>query len=118
MYAQVYHYALLISQVLLLLSCFFAFLSLIKGPRALDRILSFDVFYNLIMILLLSFSLKYHNVYYLDVALIFALLGFVSSMALAKFLVHGEIIDGEVIEKEQDLRQEKILKECVQEMEN
>ena len=71
-----------------------------------------------LFIYLLLFIYYFLLLFESPICYIFALLGFVSSMALAKFLVHGEIIDGEVIEKEQDLRQEKILKECVQEMEN
>ena len=66
---------------------------MIKGPRAQDRILALDALYVNAMLLLLVFGIKSGTTLYFEVALIISLLGFVSTVALAKFLMRGEIIE-------------------------
>jgi multicomponent K+:H+ antiporter subunit F len=45
------------------------------------------------MLLLLVFGIRTGTTLYFEVALIIALLGFVSTVALAKFLLRGEVIE-------------------------
>jgi multicomponent K+:H+ antiporter subunit F len=62
-------WSILIAQVMLAFAMAFALYRIIKGPRAQDRILGLDTLY------------------------IIALLGFVSSIAFAKFIMRGEVIE-------------------------
>jgi multicomponent K+:H+ antiporter subunit F len=66
---------------------------LLRGPRAQDRVLAFDAFYVCGMLQLLIFGIRTASTLYFETALIIALLGFVSSVALAKFLMRGEVIE-------------------------
>lgn len=66
---------------------------LVRGPRAQDRILCFDALYLDAMLLLLTFGIGTASTIYFEAALAMALLGFVSSVALAKFLMRGEVIE-------------------------
>ncbi|HVW55683.1 MAG TPA: K+/H+ antiporter subunit F [Rhizobiaceae bacterium] len=66
---------------------------LVRGPRAQDRVLCFDALYIDAMLLLLTFGIRTGSTLYFEVALAIALLGFVSSVALAKFLMRGEVIE-------------------------
>src|SRR3546814_11404928 len=62
-------------------------LRLLKGPRAQDRVLGLDTLYVNGMLLLLLFGIRSGSTAYFEAALIIALLGFVGTVALAKFLM-------------------------------
>jgi len=66
---------------------------MIRGPRAQDRVLAFDALYVNGMLLLLVFGIRTGAALYFEMALVIALLGFVSTAALAKFLMRGEVIE-------------------------
>jgi multicomponent K+:H+ antiporter subunit F len=66
---------------------------LLRGPSAQDRILALDYLYVNGMLLILVVGVRYGSDMYLEVALLIALFGFVSSSALAKFLLRGEVIE-------------------------
>ncbi|KRB30177.1 K+/H+ antiporter subunit F [Mesorhizobium sp. Root172] len=82
-----------IAQSLLVAAMACALLRLFRGPRAQDRILSFDALYVGAMLLLLTFGIRAGSTVYFEAALVVALLGFVSTVALAKFLMRGEVIE-------------------------
>ncbi len=86
-------WSLLASQVLLGLAMGCALFRMVRGPRAQDRILGLDALYINAMLLLLTFGIRTANSIYFEAALIIALLGFVSSIAFAKFLMRGEVIE-------------------------
>jgi multicomponent K+:H+ antiporter subunit F len=66
---------------------------LIRGPRAQDRVLCLDAMYVNAMLLVLTMGMRTGSAVYFESALIIAVLGFVSSVALAKFLMRGEVIE-------------------------
>jgi multicomponent K+:H+ antiporter subunit F len=82
-----------IAQVLLGLAMGCATLRIIIGPRAQDRVAGFDSLYVNAMLLLVTFGIRSGSTIYFEAALIVALLGFVGSVALAKFLLRGEVIE-------------------------
>ncbi len=86
-------WSILISQILIGLAMACALFRIVRGPRAQDRILGLDALYINAMLLLLTFGIRTANSIYFEAALIIALLGFVSSIAFAKFLMRGEVIE-------------------------
>ena len=66
---------------------------LLIGPRAQDRVLATDALYLNALLLLITFGIRTGSVLYFEAALIIALLGFVATVALAKFLMRGEVIE-------------------------
>ena len=66
---------------------------MLRGPRAQDRVLGLDTLYVNAMILFLIFGIRTESTLYFEAALIIALLGFVATAALAKFLMRGEVIE-------------------------
>ena len=64
-----------------------------RGPRAQDRVLAFDLLFVVAMEVLLVLAIRYDSTMYFEAALLMALFGFVSSAALAKFLLRGEVIE-------------------------
>jgi multicomponent K+:H+ antiporter subunit F len=66
---------------------------LLRGPSAPDRILALDTLYVNGMALLILLGIKLDTPLYFEAALIIAMLGFVGTVALAKYIVRGHIID-------------------------
>lgn len=66
---------------------------LVRGPSAPDRILSLDTMYVNAMALLVLFGLMLDTKLYFEAALVIALLGFIGTVALAKFLLRGDVIE-------------------------
>lgn len=81
------------AQVMLGLAMGCAAFRVIRGPRAQDRVVGFDSLYVNAMLLILTFGIRTGSALYFESALIIALLGFVSTVALAKFLLRGEVIE-------------------------
>jgi multicomponent K+:H+ antiporter subunit F len=86
-------WALLAAQVMLGIAMASAALRMIRGPRAQDRVLGLDTLYVNAMLMLLTFGMRYGEAIYFEAALLIALLGFAGTVALAKFVLRGEIIE-------------------------
>ncbi len=85
--------ALSLSQFLLVVAMGCAVHRMVRGPRAQDRVLGLDALYAAGMMLLLTLGIHSGFTIYFEMALVIALLGFVSTAALAKFLMRGEVIE-------------------------
>lgn len=66
---------------------------MLRGPSAQDRVLAIDVIYAVGMLIALVVGIRYASSMYFEAALLIALFGFVSSAAMAKFLLRGEVIE-------------------------
>lgn len=93
MSAAILLWAITIAQVALGIAMILALIRMIRGPRAQDRVLGLDTLYVNAMLLLLVFGIRTGNTLYFEASLIIAILGFVATVALAKFLMRGEIIE-------------------------
>lgn len=85
--------SLLIAQVLIGLAMACAMIRLLRGPRAQDRVLALDTLYVNAMLLILAFGMRSASSIYFEAALVIGMLGFVATVALAKFLLRGEVIE-------------------------
>jgi multicomponent K+:H+ antiporter subunit F len=85
--------SLTLAQLMLGAAMSFAAVRMLRGPRAQDRVLGFDSLYVSAMLLVLTFGIRIGNALFFEIALVIALLGFVSTVALAKFLLRGEVIE-------------------------
>lgn len=66
---------------------------LVKGPRAQDRVFALDLLYFHAMLVLLVLGIRHQHDTYFEAALLIATFGFVSSAAMAKFILRGEVIE-------------------------
>jgi len=85
--------SLLVAQLMLALAMAFAVIRLLGGPRAQDRVLALDTLYVDAMLLMIVHGMRQATTLYIDIALVIAMLGFVSTAALARFLLRGEVIE-------------------------
>lgn len=86
-------WSITIAQIMIAIAMILATTRMMRGPRAQDRVLALDALYLSAMLELLLFGMRTGTVLYFEAALIIGLLGFVSSVALAKFLMRGEVIE-------------------------
>lgn len=86
-------YSLFIATGIVVLSMLLCAARLIIGPSAQDRIIALDALWVCAMVLVLLVGIRLGSELYFELAMLIALLGFVSTMALSKFLMRGEIIE-------------------------
>ena len=70
-----------------------ALLRMMRGPSAQDRVLALDFLSVVAMLTMLVLAIRYDSSMYFEGALLLALFSFVSSVAMAKFLLRGEVIE-------------------------
>ncbi|MBD3611968.1 MAG: K+/H+ antiporter subunit F [Hydrogenovibrio crunogenus] len=85
--------ALELAFVLVALALILSFYRLIKGPSIPDRILALDTLYINTIALLILFGLYLGSALYFEAALLIALMGFVGTVALSKYLLRGDIME-------------------------
>jgi multicomponent K+:H+ antiporter subunit F len=68
-------------------------LSLLRGPELVDRLLALDTMYINSIALLLVYGIYVSTQLYFEAALLIAMLGFVSTVAVCKFMLRGDIIE-------------------------
>ena len=66
---------------------------LLRGPDAPDRVLALDTLYVNAVALIVVLGLRWRSELMFEAALIVALLGFVSTVALARYLTRGDAIE-------------------------
>ena len=85
--------AITLTLILYVLAMAFGFARLLVGPSAQDRVLALDFIYVVGMLIMLVLAIRYDSSMYFEAALLMVLFGFVSSVAMAKFLLRGESIE-------------------------
>jgi multicomponent K+:H+ antiporter subunit F len=93
MTANILYWSLIAAQAAIGIAMALAALRMLRGPRAQDRVLGLDALYVTAMLLMVTFGIRTGSTAYFEAALVIALLGFVATVALAKFLMRGEVIE-------------------------
>ena len=83
--------AFLLSMIILLISILIAAIRLILGPTVPDRVVGLDTINTLVIVLMILFGAYYREIIYIDVAIVYALLSFVTTILIAKYLEGGKI---------------------------
>jgi len=64
-----------------------------RGPDVLDRILALDTLYVNALALVVVIGVRLDDAVYFEAALVIGLLGFAGTVALARYLLRGDLID-------------------------
>jgi multicomponent Na+:H+ antiporter subunit F len=75
-----------VSFVLVMLGVAFAFVRLLKGPSLPDRIVALDMMTVLIVSFCGLYAIQSEDTAFVDVAIVLALVGFLATVALARFV--------------------------------
>ncbi|WP_136253595.1 K+/H+ antiporter subunit F [Onishia niordana] len=85
--------ALWISQALILMALALNVYRMIVGPSMPDRLLALDTMYVNSIALIVMMGLWLNSKTYFEAALLIAMLGFISTVAVCKYLLRGDIIE-------------------------
>lgn len=81
-----------LAQAMLVLAMSLAAWRMLRGPQAQDRILGLDTLYVNGMLAIVVHGMRTGSELYFEAALIVGMLGFTTSLGLAKFLMQGEVV--------------------------
>ncbi|MGM0766831.1 MAG: K+/H+ antiporter subunit F [Pseudomonadota bacterium] len=85
--------ALYITIAMVMLSVLLNVYTLIKGPDSPDRVLALDTLYINAIALIILLGITLGTRMYLEAALLIAVMGFVGTVAMAKYLKRGSVIE-------------------------
>ena len=79
----------MLTLVLLIISIVIALIRIVFGPTVPDRVVGLDTINTLVIASMVIFGAASKEVIYIDVAIVYALLSFVSTLFIAKYLEGG-----------------------------
>jgi len=85
--------AILIAMALIILALVLNIWRVVIGPEVTDRILALDTLYINSIALLLLLGIHMASSAYFEAALLIAMIGFIGTIALCKYLLRGDIIE-------------------------
>ncbi|ENU31597.1 monovalent cation/H+ antiporter subunit F [Acinetobacter sp. NIPH 1852] len=86
-------YALGIGLIAITISMFMCLIRLIIGPSVIDRLLALDTLFLNATCLIVVLGIYWVSTNFFEGALLVAMLGFVSTVALARYFTTGHVID-------------------------
>lgn len=86
-------YALTFGYVSVALALLFNLWRTYQGPTVMDRMLAIDTLVINIIIMLTLFGIDNGVTIYFEVSLLFAMLGFISTVAYCRFILRGDVIE-------------------------
>lgn len=75
------------------LALLFSLWRLVQGPTLTDRILAVDTMVINVISLIILFGIQEGTTMYFEAALLFAMFGFVSTVAYCRFILRGDVIE-------------------------
>lgn len=86
-------FAIVLSLVIYAISALLTLYRMVLGPDFPDRILALDALYVNAIALLVVFGVYQNSTALFEAALLIAMMGFVGTMAVCKYLLRGNIIE-------------------------
>jgi len=81
---------LLITLAFLAFCIVMAMIRVIRGPTAPDRVVGLDTINTIVIVSMVIFGAAFGEIIYIDVAIVYALLSFVTTLFIAKYLEGGD----------------------------
>lgn len=75
------------------LALLFNLYRIVFAPGVGDRVLALDTMVINVIALLVLYGIRYTTAMYFEAVLLFAMVGFVSTVAYAKFILRGDVIE-------------------------
>jgi multicomponent Na+:H+ antiporter subunit F len=75
---------------LVVIAAFICMLRIAKGPTAPDRVLAADTINSMVIAIIVLLALFYNNNMFADIAIVYATLSFLSTLAIAKYLMKAK----------------------------
>lgn len=81
----------MLSVVMLFISIAIAMIRVLLGPTIPDRVVGLDIINTLVISSMILFGVATEDVIYIDVAIVYALLSYITTLFIAKYLEGGKI---------------------------
>jgi len=66
---------------------------LVRGPTVMDRVLAVDTMVINTIALIILFGIQQRTTVFFETALLFAMFGFISTVAYCRFVLRGDVIE-------------------------
>jgi multicomponent Na+:H+ antiporter subunit F len=66
---------------------------IVRGPTTPDRVVGLDTIATNVVAIAVLFALKTGRGFFVDVSLVLAIIGFISTIAVARYVTEGDIIE-------------------------
>ncbi|MDD3674149.1 K+/H+ antiporter subunit F [Thauera propionica] len=66
---------------------------LLRGPSLMDRVLAVDTMVINVIALIILFGIQQRTTIFFEGALLFAMFGFISTVAYCRFILRGDVIE-------------------------
>jgi len=76
--------------IALLVCIIMSIIRVVRGPTAPDRVVGVDTINTIVIVGMVIFGAAYQETIYIDVAIVYAILSFISTLFIAKYLEGGE----------------------------
>lgn len=86
-------YALVYGFFAITLALVFNLWRLVRGPTVMDRVLAVDTMVINSIALIILYGIQQRTTMYFEAALLFAMFGFVSTVAYCRFILRGDVIE-------------------------
>lgn len=83
--------AFIVTGILLTAATFLCLYRAVMGPSAADRVVSINIIGTKTVVIIALVSLVFHQEFFLDVALVYALISFVATIGIAKYMEKGAL---------------------------
>ena len=77
--------------VLVMLMIFMSLIRALIGPSAPDRVAAINIIGTKTLVIITLIAFIYNQVYFLDIAMIYALMSFITTIGVAKYLEKGAL---------------------------
>jgi multicomponent Na+:H+ antiporter subunit F len=81
----------MITLVLIMLSIAIAIIRVLLGPTVPDRVVGLDTINTLVIASMILFGVAKEEIIYIDVAIVYALLSYITTLFIAKYLQGGKL---------------------------
>ncbi len=77
--------------ILVMVLIFLSMIRALVGPTAPDRVVAINIITTYTLIIITLIARIYEQVYFLDIAMVYALMGFITTIGVAKYLEKGAL---------------------------
>ena len=89
--AQVLTYAYQVGAILVMLMIFLSLIRALLGPTAQDRVAAISIIGTKTLVIITLIAKVYGHQYFLDIAMVYALMSFITTVGVAKYLEKGAL---------------------------
>ena len=89
--AQILDFSYALGAILVMLMIFLSLIRALKGPTAPDRVAAINIIGTKTVVIITLIARVYGQKYFLDIAMVYALMSFITTVGVAKYLEKGAL---------------------------